>query len=70
LASLTVQELEAFCYMATTTIRSYREETLRKEAELLRKRGEKIAKSKKSARAFLIRAGILTKSGRLAKQYR
>ena len=33
--------------------------------------GKKIARSKKSARAFLVKAGILTKDGkRLSKHYR
>ena len=42
------------------------------EAELraMRKQGKKIRSSKKSALAFLVRAGICDKNGRLTKHYR
>ena len=36
----------------------------------IRRVGKKIAKTKESARDFLIRTGLLTKGGKLAKRYR
>jgi hypothetical protein len=36
----------------------------------IRKQGKKVRANKKSALAFLVRAGICTKSGRLTSKYR
>ena len=41
-----------------------------REVAAIRRVGKKIAKTKESARDFLIRTGLLTKGGKLAKRYR
>lgn len=54
--------------MTTTYPRSKQE--IDEEIKLMRKHHKEIIKSKESALAFLVRAGIATKSGKLAKRYR
>jgi hypothetical protein len=41
-----------------------------REVAAIRRAGMEIAKTKESARAFLIRTGLLTKGGKLTKRYR
>ena len=41
----------------------------REEIEAIRQAGAKIRRSKGGARAFLIKHGFITKSGKLTKQY-
>ena len=43
---------------------------VRREIEALREAGAKIRRSPKIARAFLVKHGFVTESGRLAKRYR
>ena len=54
--------------MTTTYPRSKKE--IDDEIKAMRKRHKEIIKTKESALAFLVRAGIATKSGKLAKRYR
>jgi|GEM_PF-3805147 len=53
----------------TTTYPRSKEDT-DKELAILRKHHQKRMKSKEEALAFLVRAGLVTKSGKLAKRYR
>lgn len=53
----------------TTTYTRSKEET-DKELAILRKHHQKRMKSKKEMLAFLVRAGLVTKSGKPAKRYR
>jgi len=46
------------------------EKELKERAEAIRRAAKKACISKDSARAFLIRAGIATKNGKLTKVYR
>lgn len=46
------------------------EKELRERADAIRRAAKKACVSKDAARAFLVRAGIATKSGKLAKVYR
>ena len=41
-----------------------------REVAAIHRVGKKIARTKKSARDFLIRTGLLTKGGKLTKRYR
>ena len=41
-----------------------------REVAAIRRVGKKIASTKETARDFLIRTGLLTKGGKLAKRYR
>lgn len=43
---------------------------IQKELKVIRKAGKEINKSKKSARAFLLKNGFITKDNRIGKQYR
>lgn len=43
---------------------------VRTEVELIRKAGSKVNKSKKSARAFLLKHGFITKDNKVGKNYR
>ena len=43
---------------------------VRREIKGINRTAKKITKSPATARAFLIRAGIITKKGKLAPQYR
>ena len=43
---------------------------IRREIEALREAGNWIRRSPKSARAFLVKHGFVTESGRLTKRYR
>lgn len=52
--------------MAPTNTSELVREHLKASKEVMKK----AMRSKKSARAFLVKAGILTKSGKLAKPYR
>lgn len=54
--------------MTTTYPRSKKE--IDDEIKAMRKRHKEIIKSKESALAFLVRAGLVTKSGRPTKPYR
>ncbi len=54
--------------MTTTYPRS--KEEIDKEIAILDKHFQKIIKSKESALAFLVRAGLVTKSGRPTRRYR
>jgi hypothetical protein len=54
--------------MTTTYPRSKKE--IDEELAILDKHYQEIIKSKESALAFLVRAGLATKSGKLAKRYR
>lgn len=42
----------------------------KEQAEALRRAAEKACASEEAARKFLVRAGIATKNGKLAKAYR
>jgi hypothetical protein len=53
----------------TTTYPRSKEET-DKELAILRKHHQKRLKSKKAMLAFLVRAGLVTKSGKPTKRYR
>ncbi|MDP1586211.1 MAG: hypothetical protein Q8M07_00585 [Prosthecobacter sp.] len=53
----------------TTTYPRSKEET-DKELAILRKHHQKRMKSKKEMLAFLVRAGLVTKSGKPTKRYR
>jgi len=53
----------------TTTYPRSKEET-DKELAILRKHHKEIIKSKESALAFLVRAGLVSKSGKPTKRYR
>ena len=46
------------------------EKELKQRLAEMRRVGKEACKSKESARAFLYKAGIITKSGKLAKPYR
>lgn len=54
--------------MTTTYPRS--KEEIDKELAIMDKHFEEIIKSKESALAFLVRAGLVTKTGRPTKRYR
>lgn len=55
----------------TTGYSTLTSQDVRREIEGIKRTGRKIAKSKATARAFLIKAGFLTKSGKkLAAKYR
>lgn len=41
-----------------------------REVASIRRVGKRIGKTKESAREFLIRTGLLTKGGKLARRYR
>lgn len=43
---------------------------VRSEVRAIRKAGDEINKSAKSARAFLIKNGFITKDNKVSKQYR
>jgi hypothetical protein len=43
---------------------------VRREIEGIKRTTKKITRSKAAARAFLLKAGIITKKGKLAPQYR
>lgn len=43
---------------------------LRKAVKAIKKLKKKVCKTKKSARAFLVKVGISTKKGKLRKPYR
>jgi hypothetical protein len=43
---------------------------LRREIEGIRRAGRKITRSPAAGRAFLLKAGIITKGGKLAARYR
>jgi len=45
-------------------------EQVREEIAAIRKAGHKIRRTRASARAFLLKHGFITKSGKLAKRYR
>jgi hypothetical protein len=45
-------------------------EDVRREITDIRRVAKKITKSRASARAFLLKAGIITKNGKLAARYR
>ena len=47
-----------------------RNKELEKELKKLKETADKINKTKKSARAFLIKNGFITKGGKLTKRYR
>jgi len=47
-----------------------RELELEEERRRIRKFGNEVARTKESARAFLVRAGIVTPKGNLRKSYR
>jgi hypothetical protein len=46
------------------------EKELKRELEEMRKTARTACASKEAARAFLVKVGIITKSGKLAKPYR
>jgi len=55
----------------TTGYSTLTSQDVRREIEGIKRTGKKITKSKATARAFLIKAGFLTKSGKkLAPKYR
>lgn len=43
---------------------------VRTEVEIIKKAGSKVNKSKKSARAFLLKHGFITKDNKVGKDYR
>ena len=51
-------------------IQSLTQADVDREVKSIREFTKKITKSKKTAREFLIRAGYITKSGKLTKRYR
>lgn len=46
------------------------EKELKKQSEAMRRVAKAACASQESARAFLVRAGIITKTGKLTKAYR
>jgi len=54
----------------TTGYSTLSSQDVRREIEGIKRTGKKITKSKATARAFLVKAGIITKNGKLAPQYR
>jgi hypothetical protein len=54
----------------TTGYSTLSSEEVRREIDGIKRTGKKITKSKATARAFLFKAGIITKKGTLAPQYR
>jgi len=67
LANFGVQ-LNIHAMVATLSPRSRAE--VQKEVEAIRKFGKEICKSKKTARAFLLKHGFITKDNKLSPQYR
>ena len=53
-----------------TVVQPRSREEIEEEVQAIKKHGQKIRTSKQSARAFLIRAGFMTKEGKLAERYR
>jgi hypothetical protein len=45
-------------------------EGLREEIAAIRRMGKKVSKSRTRSRALLVKAGIITKDGKLAARYR
>ena len=54
----------------TTGYSNMSSEDVRREIEGIKRTTKKIIKSRATARAFLFKAGIITKNGKLAPQYR
>ena len=54
----------------TTGYASLSRVDMQRESKILRAQTKKITQSPAKARAFLIKAGILDKSGKLSKRYR
>jgi len=54
----------------TTGYSTLTSDEVRREIEGIKTTGKKITKSRATARAFLVKAGIITKKGKLAPPYR